>query len=554
MNIKKVVVASLVVSGFFFNPLSLRLNPVLQVAQAAPVAKKGGTFVVNIGGEPSSIHPVMSTDAYGRIVKQYVMDTLLDQDPNTGKDVPRLAKSFEVGADLKTFTFDLVEGATFHDGKPVTAEDVKFSFDAIFEDEYQAAHLRPYYSAFERVEVVSPTRVVFHAKEPYFLNLEAAGGMYIMPKHIYGDVKKSKKMIRTLVGSGPYILEKYEQGRRIVLKKNPKAALFQHPYNSDRFNPDRVILRFINDSTVALEMLKKGDIDFAGMTPEDYVQKATGPEWGKTAIKKKVSNDVPRGTGFVGWNLRLPIFQEKKVRQALAHLMNREEMIKKFLFNMSEMARGPIYNQSEFADPSVKAFEFNPTKAAKLLAEAGWKDEDKNGILEKKIDGQTVEMKFTLLFPNKDTEKYLTIYKEDLRKAGIDMSLKLIEWNSFLKLLNSGKFDAVNLAWSSTSPSWDPKQIWHSSSAVEGGSNFIAYKDTEVDEMIDKARVEIDDKKRTQLLRAVYKRIAEDAPYAFLFNAKYLFYGHTPRMQMKADTLRFEIGHNYWWVEKPSAP
>ncbi|NJL24979.1 MAG: hypothetical protein HC902_07270 [Calothrix sp. SM1_5_4] len=132
--------------------------------------------------------------------------------------------------------------------------------------------------------------------------------------------------------------------------------------------------------------------------------------------------------------------------------MNRKLLIEKFMFDKAVEGRGPVYYKSPFMPESVKPIEFSPEKAKALLKKAGWDDKDKNGVLEKTIDGQNREFRFSLLLPNRDSEKYFTLYKEDLKKAGIDMEIKLIEWNTFSKLLDEQKFDAVTLAWAGGSP------------------------------------------------------------------------------------------------------
>lgn len=266
-------------------------------------------------------------------------------------------------------------------------------------------------------------------------------------------------------------------------------------------------------------------------------------------FKVKAENREPKGYGFIGWNFRQPLFQDRRVRLALYHLLNREEMNKKFRFGMSELARGPVYNQSEYAAPEVQPILYDPQKAKQLLQQAGWKDSDKDGILDKVINGQKTPFRFTLIYSNKDVEKYWTWYKEDLKKAGIEMELKYVEWNSFLRLLDEGKFDAAALGWTG-SLEWDPKQIWHSSSAVPGGSNFIGYKNPEVDKLIEKARLELDKSKRVKMLRQVYTLIANDVPYAFLFNDKYALYAHSYRVEKPADTLTYEVGLDWWWAKK----
>ncbi|WP_374077198.1 peptide-binding protein [Bdellovibrio bacteriovorus] len=517
---------------------------------AAPNANapKGGNFVFNLGGEPPTVHPITATDAYSRRVQEYVCEGLATRDSETYDWKPRLAEKWEISKDNKVFTFHLRKDAVFHDGTPVTADDVKFSFDAIFEPKYEAAHLRPYYEGLSKVEVLDPHTVRFTAKDLYFNNFESAATLSVIPKKVYGDVEKSKKMNRQLMCAGPYVLSKFDRGQLIVLKKFDKWYGNKDAAYKGMYNFDTITLRFYKDENVELERAKKGELDYLDMRVEAYMKKTEGAPWGKTIIKHKVENSAPKSYGFIGWNFRKEIFQDKNVRIALAHLLNREEMNKKFRYGMSDLANGAIYLRSEY-NPGNKAIEFNPKKAQELLAKAGWTDTDKNGVLEKTVGGKKSEFKFTLIYPSKDVEKYYTMYREDLKKAGIDMELKYLEWNSFLKLVDEGNFDAVTMAWGGGSVDPDPKQIWHSASAVVGGSNFIAYKNPEVDKLIDEARVEPNKAKRVAALKKVYAKIAEDAPYAFLFNDKYVFYANSSRMGMPAETFKYEIGRDYWWLK-----
>lgn len=517
---------------------------------AAPNANapKGGNFVFNLGGEPPTVHPITATDAYSRRVQEYVCEGLATRDSETYEWKPRLAEKWEISKDNKVFTFHLRKDAVFHDGTPVTADDVKFSFDAIFEPKYEAAHLRPYYEGLAKVEVLDPNTVRFTAKDLYFNNFESAATLSVIPKKVYGDVEKSKKMNRQLMCAGPYVLSKFDRGQLIVLKKFDKWYGNKDAAYKGMYNFDTITLRFYKDENVELERAKKGELDYLDMRVEAYMKKTEGAPWGKTIIKHKVENSAPKSYGFIGWNFRKELFQDKNVRIALAHLLNREEMNKKFRYGMSDLANGAIYLRSEY-NPGNKAIEFNAKKAQELLAKAGWTDTDKNGVLEKTVGGKKAEFKFTLIYPSKDVEKYYTMYREDLKKAGIDMELKYLEWNSFLKLVDEGNFDAVTMAWGGGSVDPDPKQIWHSASAVVGGSNFIAYKNPEVDKLIDEARVEPNKAKRVAALKKVYAKIAEDAPYAFLFNDKYVFYANSSRMGMPAETFKYEIGRDYWWLK-----
>lgn len=522
----------------------------LHAATPNAQAPQGGNFVINLGqfGEPPTLHPIKSSDLSSTRVLSYVMDTLLTRDAETYEWTPRLAEKWEISKDQKTFTFFLRKDAFFHDGKPVTAEDVKFSFDAIFEPKYEAAHMRPYYENIEKVEVIEPHTVKFIVKNPYFLNFDIAASISVIPKHIYSDVDKSKKMTKEVLGAGPYAFEKYDKGQKIVLKKFDKWYGNKLESFKGQYNFKSITMRFVKEENVYLEMTRKGDLDFQELSVEQFVKKTEGGNWGKSVLKSKVENVIGKGYRWVGWNMENPLFKSRNVRVALAHLMNREEMNKKFRYDLSVLATGPTDVFSDYASPNVKPLLFDPKKAGELLAKEGWKDSDKDGVLDKTIGGKKTDFRFSLIHANKEYEKYFTMYKEDLKKAGIDMELKFLEWNSFVKVLDEGKFESVALGWT-TGIEFDPKQQWHSSSAVAGGSNFIKYKNSEVDKLIDQARKEIDRQKRIPLLRKVYEKIAEDAPYVFLFNERYTFYANNAKIQKPADTFKYVVGSEYWWLK-----
>jgi peptide/nickel transport system substrate-binding protein/microcin C transport system substrate-binding protein len=522
-----------------------------------PTAPTGGTFYRNFPAEPESLNPINASDLYSQRVQELVMDTLLRVDPNTYQPVPSMAESYEVSKDGLTYTFKLREGLTFSDGKPVTSEDVKFSFECAKDPAYKAAQKLPYIEDLEKIETPDARTIVFKMKKKYFKTLEVLGEGYFMivPKHVYGDPKKmgSKKMI----GSGPYMIAEYNRGKNILLKRNPNWWGYKDPQYAGIFKFDQVYFRFIKEENLELEMVKKGQIDFMGTTPEIFVKKAVGAPFGKTILKHQVENQDPttKGYNYVGWNLENDLFKDKRVRQALSALMNRKLMNEKFRFNMSDMATGPTYYRNEaIVNRAIKPIEFDIKKADQLLKDAGWADTDKDGILDKKINGQKKDFSFTLLLPSRDVEKYFTLYREDLKKAGINMDIKIIEWNSFLKLMDEHKFEAVTLSWGVGSLEQDLKQIWHSASAQPGGSNFISYKNPEVDKLIDSARQELDTKKRLALWRKAYAIIAEDCPYTFMFSNRYDLYLVNKRIGMTEPTLKYSLGTDYWWDKTAKGP
>lgn len=545
-------IRSIVAALFFILVTSSWLNAEVKVEAQRP--PQGGIFYIPMNLEPERLHPINATDLYSRMVHEFVVEGLLTVHPETYELAPGLAEKWEEAKDGMSYTFYLRKGVKFHNGEEVTAEDVKWNFEARMDDAYKAFNTRPYLENIKNVEVVNKHTVKFNIKEKYFANLNAISSysiLGIVPKSVYGN-PNNKRANKELVGTGPYVLEKYNKGSFIRLKRNPQWWGYHTELPESlkgSYNFENIQFRIVKEDNVRLEMLKKGSLDFSELTPEQYVKQTEGKPWGTKVLKKEVANNSPKSYNFVAWNFKNPLFQDKNVRLALAHLMNRQLMNEKFRYNKSLMATGPWYLQSPYADKDVKPFQFDPEKAKKFLDKAGWKDTDKDGILDKMIDGKKVSFVFSLMFANRDTEKYFTLYKEDLKKAGIVAELKVVEWNSFVKSLDEQKFDAVSLGWGGGSVHNDPKQIWHSESSKAGGSNFISYSNKEVDKLIEEGRKITDHEKRKPIWKKVYRLIAEDAPYALMFINKFEHYAINQRIGQTKDTFEYEIGRSYWWVK-----
>lgn len=513
-------------------------------------AKATDTFIESFRTEPETLHPIRSTDLYATKIHFLTIDTLLQRDLDTHELKPHLATSFKWSKDGQFITFTLRKGVKFHDGKPLTAQDVAFSFKATTDPSYGGLHALPYFENIESVKVLDTHRVQFKIKNRYFGNLQALGTtLSIIPEHIYKDKKQG--LNRSLTGSGAYILKTFDRGKSITLEQNPKW--WGRSVKPTQYRIKKIMIRFIKDENDQLIRATSGGLDFLpNLSIEAFMKKTNKPPWGVDMIKKEIQSKRPSGYGYIGWNLKKPLFQDKKTRQALALLFDRNLINEKFYYGKKKLATGPWYSWSDYADPSVKPVPFDPKKARILLREAGWRDEDKNGVLEKTFNGKKREFKFTLLFPSKKVEKHLTIYKEELKKSGIDLSLRLMDWVAFLKLVNEKTFDAMTLGWSGgESIDFDPKQIWHSSS-VEG-SNYISYSNPQVDALIDKGRAELDKAKRIKIYKKIYRLIAEDYPYLFLFNDAFEMYAISKKVKILKDTYNYKIGRRYWQTVSPDS-
>ena len=508
----------------------------------------GGTWSISVGSTPPTINPLSSTTIDASTIQSFALEGLLDSDPDTLEWRPALAKDWKIKDDGMLFEFTIREGVTWHDGKPFTVEDVKFSFDIIFRNDYPTQRIRPYFENITSPTIIAPNKIQFKVKKKYHKNFDvlASGGyLTIVPKHIYNAPKNKKKLNKILIGTGPYKLKKMERGKWALLEKNKEWWGYNIPHIAKQHKFGRVIVRFLKGETPNLENFKKGKLSYMGLSAEQYIKKTEGGNWGKKYFKDKVQNQSVKSYWFIGFNFKNKLFQSKKVRKALSHLMNRKLMIEKFLYNLSIPATGPLYQQNPYADPTVKPLDFNPPKALKYLRAEGWKDSDNDKILDKVIDGKKRSFSYTILIPNKDYEKYFTIYKEDSKKAGVQVKLKIVEWNTLIKHLDERSFEAVNLGWGGGSVQWDPKQIWHTASQ-KGTSNFISYSNKKVDQLIDLARVTLDKKKRIPILRKVYSLIADDAPYIFMFNKKFDLYAYQGDIDRPKPTFNYTIGTHYW--------
>lgn len=530
----------------------INLASVAQATEANASAPKGGTFNYNFDAEPESLHPIMGGDVYNTYFNNYVHDSMCANNFNTWAFDPRLAEKWDIGKDGLSFTFFLRKDATFSNGEPVTAEDVKFSLETIREPKHQALNMIPYFEKISKVEVIDKHTVKFTASEKYFQNLNSLCGMIILPKSVYGDINKSVKMQKEAIGAGPYVLSKYDKGQSITIKRNDKWYGWNVPALKGYYNFDQINFRFTKDDNILVERLKKGDIDYAEFKSTDTFLKATGKPFKPKTVSEKfiglaVKNDMPKSYGYIGFNFKDPVLADKNVRLAFAHLVNRAEMNKKFAENLNHLATSPV-PVGTAQSPANKPIEFNPAKAKELLTKAGWTDADKNGVLEKTINGKKTELRLSFIYANKDSEKQWTIVKEDCKKAGIDIELKLLEWNTFIKNVDERQMQLWAMGWGGGDVEGDPKQIWHSASASKGGSNYGSYANAEVDKLIDEGRQELDSKKRTAIFKKVYGLIADDVPYVFLFNRKYEYYGMSNKVKSPGETFKYDFGFRTWWA------
>ena len=468
----------------------------------------GDWLIYNLSAEPGTLNPVTATDAYESTVNGgNIYETLVKRDNKTLKIVPLLAESWKISEDKLSYTFIIRKGIKWHDGTHFTAKDVVFSFQRIMDPKVDSPHLKSYYKDVKDVVAVDDHTVRCTYAKPYFLALEFCGGMPLVPKHIFekGDFNTNPAG-RQPVGTGPYKFAGWNTGREIVLERNEE-------YWGKKPHIKRIVFRIITDRTVAFQVLKQEGLDYAGLSPIQWSRQTGSADFKENY--NKMSYFAPNYS-YIGWNSRRPYFSDKRARTALTHLVNRELILGKILYNLGEVVTNPFYINSPEYDKSIRPYPYDPKRAKQLLDEAGWADHDGDGIRDK----NGVSFKFEFLIPSgsETGEKIATILKEELDKVGIEMQIRRTEWAVFVQRLNERRFDAVTLSWAMGVES-DPYQIWHSSQA-EAGSNFVGFENKEADRLIDQARTEFNREKRIELYRKFALIVHEEQPYTFLFCGK----------------------------------
>ena len=463
----------------------------------------GDAIVEGTIGEASTLIPVLASDAASLAVAGQIYNGLVkyDKDLNIVGD---LAESFDIARDGLTIIFHLRRGVKWHDNAPFTARDVLYTYRIVIDPKTPTA----YAEDFKQVKSITApddytVRVTYGA--PYAPAL-ASWGAAILPAHLLEgqDITKSP-LARKPVGTGPYRFKEWVAGQKIVLESN-------HDYFEGRPWIDRYIYRIIPDTSTMYMELKAGAVDLMNLTPVQFARQTTSTRFTARFNKYRYPSS---GYVYMGYNLRHPLFTDKRVRQALTAAINKEELIHGVLFGMGQKAVGPIIPGRWAYNPHVKDIAYDPRHAAELLAQAGWREKNSDGILVR--DGKPFS--FTILTNQGNQQRLLTaqIVQQRLRFVGIDVRIRVVEWATFLKeFVDKGNFQVVMLGWN-TSQDPDMYDIWHSSKTNPGELNFIGYKNAEVDRLLVEGRSTFDIEKRKKAYFRIQDILADEQPYTFLY-------------------------------------
>jgi peptide/nickel transport system substrate-binding protein len=470
---------------------------------AAPAHSQ--TLRAGLDVDAGTMDPRLARDTSAARMQELVFSGLVYLDPNLVPQ-PDLATSWEFTSPT-TLVFQLREGVSFHDGSAFTAEDVVYTFTTLVDPAFGAPR-RALYTPIAGVHAIDDLTVEFTLSQPYAPLLQYLD-MGIVPADVaatlgagFGDAP---------VGTGPFVLTSWERGATIRL------AAFDD-YHFGRPNLDEVVISIIPDNNVRLIALESGDLDLihSPVPPQDLARLQANDRF-------VVETTTALGYTYLNLNLRNPLLQDVRVRKALAYLTDVDTISEVIFYGMDAPGESFLLPGTFHYTPDVVTYPYDPERAAELLAEAGRVDSNGDGIRDR--DGQQLSFELTTnVDPNR--QQILEFLQGEWAQAGIDVSVRVYEWPAFIGDVIAGDHDIGLIGWLLLT---DPDRATYLQFLTDGGSNYGAYSNPRVDELLEAGRAETDPDARRAIYGEVAQIVTDEAPYIFLLYQGYVVI-HSPRL------------------------
>jgi peptide/nickel transport system substrate-binding protein len=522
---------------------------------------QGGTLKA-FGETPRGLNPLTDNSSTSNDVHNRCNDSLCERPAKHPEQwSAALAESVIISDDYKTYTFKLRPGVKWQrpmlatEAKyawlakdvPLTAADFKFALDLILNPAVDCPALRNYYEDVAGAEVIDDHTLVVRWKRKVYNSLAATMGLVPIARHIYGcnadgspipaeqqGIAFNKHWFDELsgvVGVGMFIFEGYEPDKVMRFRRNPDYWGVPLHFDAIELNLE------VKKDDAQLIAFKNGQVHTHGLTPLRYKAEildhkekrfaARDPDNPKAGRTGELAWERFKALNFsyLGWNIRRPLFSDKRVRQAMSHAFPKERIINEVFFGLGQPVLTDVHPDNQYANKDLKPYAFDLERAKVLLGEAGWKDTDGDGTLDKEIDGKRMPFRFTIKYyaNSPEWDNTLLIFKNELRRIGIDLDPKPFEWKELIRVYEDKDFDAVVGAWRMD---WDIDyfQLWHSTQAdVQGGSNHCGFKNPRVDELAVKLRETFETPQRIAIAKEIQAIIHEEQPYTFFRSGEGIF-------------------------------
>lgn len=443
--------------------------------------ESSGALIAAIAGEPDQLDPQRTSAYFSFEVLENVFDTLVEPDENLQMR-PALAKSWEVSPDQLTWTFHLRDGVTWHDGTPLTADDVVYSYRRIIDEQLTNVDK---FSAVSDVTAPDPATVrirVVHATPNLLTNLGGFKGMAIVQR----SNVESGQIATHPIGTGPFSFAGRKSGDSITLKANPR-------YWGGPPHVSGVTFRFISEPSTALSALQAGEIDWTDSVPPQRVAQLRNDDSLTLAVTP--SNDY----WYLALNEAKQPWNDVRVRKAIAYAIDRDAIAAATSYRTATVNQLAIPQGNPWYT-AYDRYRYDIEHAKKLLHEAG-------------ATPQTLDMLVTSEYP--ETVTAAQIIADNLAPLGITVNIRTVDFASWLDEQNSGHFDMLMMGWLGNI---DPDDFYYAQHHTNGTSNAQKFSDPEVDRLLDAGRVETDEAKRKDLYAKAATRIADEVSYLYLYN------------------------------------
>jgi peptide/nickel transport system substrate-binding protein len=503
---------------------------------------RGGTVVIGWPAEPNGINPLIvpGSQVAGEVIRQLFLNLLQEQpdyQDHPPTFAPLLARAYEFSDDHLTLTFHLREDAAWSDGVPVTADDVRWTWQAQIHPDiaWEGASKK---AAIRDVEVVDPHTARFHFKRAYAGQLLDVNEGGILPKHLwsalpFADWRKQADWFRQhAVFDGPFMVASWTPQQEVVLKRNPRYFVKDRPYI------ERLVLRVVPDQASLVTQLLAGDIDIvAQVAPGDVPRIKASPRlqlvpyWFNLYV-------------VCGWNNREPLFSDPEVRRALTLGIDRQKIVDTLLGSYGRVASTPVPQIIWAHDRTIQPWPYDPAAARRILAAKGWKDGDGDGVLDK--GGKPFAFDLETNAGNQWRNDAAVMIQDQLKKIGVRAEPRIIEFNALLDRTDKGTFQAAIMGFS-VDTGLDLRTNYHSTSIQQG--NYVRYHSPEVDRLIDVAANARQPLDALPALTRIQQIIHQDQPVTFLWESQRLTATskrlHNFRPTPSATTYKLED----WWIE-----
>lgn len=507
--------------------------------------RPGGTVVIGWSAAPTGVNELITqgTAITTEVVRQ-LFTQLVEEQPDFEDHpptfLPLLARSYEFSPDRRTLTFHLREDAVWSDGVPVTADDVRFTWqaqrhpDVGWDSAYMVEHITD-------VEVVDPKTVRYHFAKVYAKQLQDANEGGILPKHAWEKLPFSQWRANAdwfrehLVVSGPFTVGTWEPQQQVVLVRNPRYFQKDRPYL------DKVVIRNIPDPASMITQLLNGEVDFvAQVQPGDMERIEKDPRlrlipyWFRLYV-------------CVIWNERNPLFADAAVRRALTLGIDRETIVETiFPRGTARVAVSPIVQSVWAFDRSLGPLPYDPQESRRILESEGWKDSNGDGILDK--GGRPFSFVLLSNAGNQQRNDAAVMIQEQLRQVGIRVEPRVVEFNTLVSDAVAGSFDATVFGFTMDT-SLDLTAQFGSGSVEEG--NFGAYKNPELDRLMAEAMSKADILDAKPLLDRIQQILHRDQPATFLWESQRLSAINRRIHGARPNVLFSLFNLEDWWVHAP---